>query len=267
MVPMNKNGFSLIELVVVALLISILSLGLVSFAQYLNTLTYASDLQSVNQNFNELNDILKSSNCFSFRGKTFNKGKIEITEIGENSIIPNLYRSKKNNNFSISSDLLSEDAYIKKMFLYRPDINNTSKFEVFYQIAGDREIKKILKIKVFLDDDNIIEGCSNLSSLNKCKITQPIIPAKTTKEQMGQTCLDILDSQSKSLKNKNAFAFFKEEEVVYSGITKKAHIVSAKKEGQSESCICLGLFTCYKGYLAQVIKCFTANTGIVEEEE
>ena len=274
MIPSYQKGFSLTELMVAMFLLSILSIGLIAFSQYLNGFRYTANLEIVNKSFNRISDVLKNKGCKSFIGLKANK-KVSIYEITDNQDNI-LYISSKNPKFNIttSEHFLNRDmdAYIESMTLYPPNNRDTSIFEIIYKFGDGRELKKILKLEVFLDSESIIINCLH----SYCK-ERHILPQYTTESHMG-ICYGILENDNNIIdncieNNHNSQStqvcidnleieptplVFRTKQIS-SGETLRLVIQKRQEEGAPKQCMCLGLFTCYKGYLSELIKCFQTN--------
>ena len=262
----DKKGVSLIELLVAMTLIILLSLSLVSVAKYGVLVRKTAEISIMEDSFNNIKNYLHHSGCLSFKNAIFINGEASIKEVG-------FYKNAGHKSFQHYPEdqiILNKKygIYIKSMTLTEPSSNGHSLFTVEFVYDGTYIASKSIKLELFRGGDNELTCTGNFCpaevfvpdlSNRPC----PTVITNANHQKVGE---DFKKDSNSSLEGITFdISFF--EKLANLDIEKFAFIIPKTESGKvtrqiietkkrDTSCTCIGLFSCYKGYLSPVYKCF-----------
>lgn len=288
-----NSGTSLIEVIIALFMVSVLSLGLISISNFLNIKNHISQFAIINKSFNEIKQIIKTE-CGLNVTSDFVNDEIPIfkIELGGSPVYVSQKDSDFNSQeHALSSDITVntdghvqkfEDVIIQSMKIKRKNKKYT--FEISYLYGSSLNLTETKTFPLPLD----VKGDKVISCSASFCPAQIIVPTKDdflNFEDDQNACQKHVDNTIKSFKEtgttiekkvkhyrdtnssyhddknlqKVPMHFYVPKSPAFAVNNNKSSFRRVtKREFTTDplvKCMCLGIFTCYKGYWSNAIKC------------
>ena len=268
----NKHGINMIELLLVVFIFSSMSLAFAGFYKFLNVSKGLNSLKTINQSFDKIENIIKSQSCNSFIGRTLKESDIPIPTIGDRQNL-DVYVSTESPIFDKDKHAIGEDIFIKNIRLTPPQVllNDYSVLKVNY-LYGEGQVK-VKKTNIFIarNANKVITNCFD----NFCK-TKYMIPKESPfsvkcdgaiKKDNQKATEWIKNNPNGSIKTPSIpHLLFDIPKLTIGSSVRKVITKSypnSPRNPSSAHCMCIGVFTCYHGFLSHALQCFEIEASTV----